>query len=158
MEVLTFDVDRHHYAISVNDVREVVRASAIVPLPDAPPVIQGVIDYRGRVIPVFDLRVRFGAPRRPVQPDEHFIVIRAADRVVALRADRAVGLERVEESNVQPRAAVSVAGAYVAGLATLEHGVVLIADAHAFLSESESALLAAALSALPDDAFEARRG
>ncbi|HUQ46390.1 MAG TPA: chemotaxis protein CheW [Gemmatimonadaceae bacterium] len=147
VDILTFQVGRHRYALNVADVHAVLRATSIVPLPRAPSVIQGVIDYRGEIIPVFDLRARFGAPRRPVQVDEHFVMVRARSRLVALRMDSAIDVAQIDERSVQPIGDVVPRTEYVAGLASLPDGIVLIVDAHDFLSESETALLDEAMTA-----------
>lgn len=141
MDVLTFEVDRQRFAVAVTDVLEILRAVAIVPLPKAPLVVQGVIDRRGELVAVLDLRRRFGATRRPLHPDEHFIVLRAGTRTIALRVDRADAVVRVDDALVRPVADVVQRAEYVSGLATLPDGVVLIADALAFLTAAESAAL-----------------
>ena len=60
---LTFRLDEASYGIRVLQVREILRPSGIVAVPQLPPWIRGVINLRGRVIPVIDLRVRLGLPR-----------------------------------------------------------------------------------------------
>ena len=147
VDVLTFEVDRHRYALPVADVHEVVRAVAVVPLPKAPPVVQGIINLRGQVVPVLDLRTRFGLPARPLHLDDHLVVVRAGTRLVVLRADRALGLTRVDDHQIEPMTSVVPRAEYVAGLAKLPDGIVLISDPRAFLSEAESARLSEALSA-----------
>lgn len=155
MDVLTFEVDGLRYALPVSSVREVLRATAIVPLPKAPPVVQGIINIRGELVAVLDLRMRFGAARRPVQADEHFVVVHAGARTVALRADRAVGLLEVDDAALQPVEPVVARTEYVAGLATLADGLVLIVDPAAFLSESEGIALSRALDARDGEVMEA---
>ena len=155
MDVLSFEVDGHRYALPVSCVREVLRATAIVPLPKAPPVVQGIINIRGELVAVLDLRVRFGAARRPLQADEHFVVAQAGTRTVALRADRAVGLLQVDEAALRPIEPVVARTEYVAGLATLADGLVLIVDPAAFLSESEGVALSSALGVRGGQATEA---
>lgn len=155
MDVLSFEVGGHRYALPVSSVREVLRATAIVPLPKAPPVVQGLINIRGELVAVLDLRTRFGSPRRPVQVDEHFVVVHAGTRTVALRADRAVGLLQVDSAALRPIEPVVARTEYVAGLATLPDGLVLIVDPAEFLSESEGVALSRALGARGEHAMEA---
>jgi purine-binding chemotaxis protein CheW len=152
MDVLTFHVDRRPHAIAVTDVEEILRAVAVAPLPRSPRVVLGVINLRGRIVPVLDMRIRFGAPRRALRSDEHFVVVRAAGRIVALRTDRAVGLSRVSDEQIQPATAVTPNSSFVAGLASLPDGVLLIADAPSFLTEAESTRLDEALAARDGDA------
>lgn len=156
MDVLNFEVDGRRYALPVSCVREVLRATAIVPLPKAPPVVQGIINIRGELVAVLDLRMRFGAARRPVRADEHFVVVHAGARTVALRADRAVGLLQVDDAALRPIEPVVARTEYVAGLATLTDGLVLIVDPAAFLSESEGTALSRALDTRAEDVREAR--
>jgi purine-binding chemotaxis protein CheW len=71
-----FRVGDVRYAIAIGDVREICNPLAIVALPHAPAAVQGVADYRGEVIPVIDLRVRFGLPE--VEPSRRikWVVVR----------------------------------------------------------------------------------
>ena len=88
-------------AFPTADVRELVRAVAITPLPNAPAVIEGVVNVRGRVLPVLDVRARFRLPAKPLDPSDHFIVASAGPRGVILRVDRATHLALVDEASVQ---------------------------------------------------------
>jgi purine-binding chemotaxis protein CheW len=128
-------------------VRELVRAVAITPLPHAPSVIEGVVDVRGCVLPVLDVRARFGLPARPLDPSDHFIVASAGPRGVILRVDRATHLALVDEASVQTPQTLGPSAIYVAGVAKLEGGLVLIHDLTTFLSAAEAASLDEALHA-----------
>ena len=101
-EVLVFEVGGQKYGLPTADVRELVRAVTITPLPGAPAVIEGVVNVRGRVLPVLDVRARFRLPAKPLDPSDHFIVASAGARGVILRVDRATHLALVDEASVQP--------------------------------------------------------
>ena len=124
--------------------RELVRAVAITPLPNAPALIEGVVNVRGRILPVLDVRARFRLPARPLDPSDHFIVASAGARGVILRVDRATHLAMVGEAAAPTSAPAAV---YEAGIATLDDGMVLVHDVAAFLSEAESEGLDAAMGA-----------
>ncbi|HEU0052651.1 MAG TPA: chemotaxis protein CheW, partial [Longimicrobium sp.] len=100
MEILVFEVEGERYALDTGTVREVVRAVAVSRLPGAPPIVLGVIDVRGILVPVLDLRARFGLPPRAVDPAEHFVIAEAGERAVALRVDRTVGIAEVDDASV----------------------------------------------------------
>lgn len=140
MDVLVFELDERAYALPVERVEEVVRAVAITPLPGAPEIVEGVIRVRGRVVPVLDVRARFGHARRPLHPDHHLILANAEGRVLALRIDRCRGLETLEPERLDPLAR-SGSTPYVAGVARSERGLVVIHDLDTFLAESEAAAL-----------------
>jgi purine-binding chemotaxis protein CheW len=99
-EILIFEVGGRRYGLPASDVRELVRAVAIVPLPLAGPGVEGVVNLRGQVIPVIDLRARLGLPARAVAPSDHMIVAESEGRLVALRVDRALDLVRLDADTV----------------------------------------------------------
>ena len=144
-EILVFEVAGQRYGLPLVDVLELVRAVAITPLPDAPGVIEGVVNVRGRVLPVLDVRARFRLPARPLDPSDHFIVASAGSRGVILRVDRATQLALVDEGAVQPPETLGPGANYVAGVARLDDGLVLIHDLATFLSAAEAASLDGAL-------------
>ena len=144
-EVLVFEVAGQTYGLPTDDVRELVRAVAITPLPSAPAVIEGVVNVRGRVLPVLDLRARFHLPARALDPSDHFIVAAAGPRGVILRVDRATHLAMIEEACIQAPETLGPGVDYVAGVAKVDGGMVLIHDLSTFLSAAEAAGLDHAL-------------
>lgn len=148
-EVLLFTLEGQRYALPAADVRELVRAARLTPLPRAPDVVEGLLNLRGELLPVLDLRRRFRLPPRPLSPLDHFIVARAGERHVVLRVDRAEGLLPVEPGALDeaPRALPGVG--YVAGAVKLPDGLVLVHDLRTFLSEAEALALDTALADTP---------
>jgi purine-binding chemotaxis protein CheW len=144
-EVLVFEVAGQKYGLPSEDVRELVRAVAITPLPSAPPAIEGVVNVRGRVLPVLDMRARFHLPPRILDPSDHFIVAAAGTRGVILRVDRATHLAMIEEASIQAPETLGPSADYVAGVAKVDGGMVLIHDLATFLTAAEAATLDAAL-------------
>lgn len=138
MEMLVFEIAATRYAIALETVREVVRAVAITSLPKAPAVVAGVINLRGSAVPVYDVRARFGAPARALEPGERFVVARAGSRTAALRVDRVHWIHEVAPAEVQEVAGLVNDSAYVTGIARLADGLLLIHDLDTFLSASEA--------------------
>jgi purine-binding chemotaxis protein CheW len=149
-ELLVFELAGVRYGIELTRVREVLRAVFITPLPDAPAVVEGIIEVRGEVVPVYDLRLRFGLPPRRLDPDEHIIVAWTGERRVALRCDRADWIERITPDMLRDAGAVALRGRQVAGVASLDGGLVLIHDPEAFLDEAERTALDEALAGRSD--------
>lgn len=147
LDVLLFELAGSSYALQIAQVVEIVRAVAVAPLPEAPVVVDGVLNLRGRIVPVVDLRRRFGHPGTPVHPDEHFIVARAGERIVVFRADPSTRVARAAADSIE-RASRVVAGAeLVAGMVRLPDGVALLQDVEGFLTQAEAASLDHALRA-----------
>ena len=145
-EVLVFEVGSQTYGLPSRDVRELVRAVAITPLPNAPDFIEGVVNVRGTVLPVLDMRARFRLPAKPLDPSDHFIVASAGTRGVILRVDRATHLALLDEDTIQAPERLGAGPGYLEGVAQVDGGLVLIHDVAAFLSASEAASLEDALS------------
>ena len=139
LEVLVFEVGGQRYALRSPDVRELVRAVTVVPLPKAPAIIEGIINVRGAVVPVLDVRTRFRLPAKAPTHTDHLILASTDGRLVALRADRALALAQLEASEVEDAKSVVPGTDYVAGVAKLPDGLVLIHDLQTFLSRAEAA-------------------
>jgi purine-binding chemotaxis protein CheW len=146
-EILVFELGGQRYGLPTLDVTELVRAVTITRLPDAPAFIEGVVNVRGRILPVLDIRARFHLPAKPLDPSDHFIVASAGPRGVILRVDRATHLALVDEVSVQSARDLGPSATYVAGVAKLDGGLVLIHDLATFLSAAEAASLDEALRA-----------
>jgi purine-binding chemotaxis protein CheW len=149
-EVLLFTLEGQRYALPSADVQELVRAVRLTPLPRAPEVVEGLLNLRGQLLPVLDLRRRFRLPPRPLSPLDHFIIARAGPRLVGLRVDRAEGLLSLEPGDLDETPYTLPGVGYVAGAVKLPEGLVLVHDLRTFLSEAESLALDAALAATPE--------
>jgi purine-binding chemotaxis protein CheW len=152
VELLVFELAGMRYVLELGSVREVLPAVLIAPLPQAPPVIEGIIDLRGELVPVYDVRVRFGLPARALNRDERLVIAWTGSRVVAFRCERAEWVEQVPRSLIEAPDAVRGAGRHIAGVARMPDGLVLIQNLDAFLDEAETVELDAALSARSDRA------
>jgi purine-binding chemotaxis protein CheW len=149
LDVLVFELGGRLYGLPLADVCELVRAAAPTPLPRAPDVVKGVLNLHGVVVPVFDVRRRFGLPVRDVQPADHFIVARAGGRLAALHVDRAVELIRLEAADLEDARGLAAGVECVAWVARTPHNLVLIHDLATFLSRAEAAALEEVLPASP---------
>lgn len=138
-DVLIFEVMGQRYGLLSPSVREVVRAVAVVPVPRAPWTIKGLIDVRGRVIPVLDLGIGRAVADRDVKVTDHFVLANVDNRVVALHADRVIDLVRIAYERIEQANDVAVGADSVLGVTKLEDGLVLICNLSAFLSRAEFA-------------------
>jgi len=116
-----------------------------VPLPRAPEIIEGIINIRGKVVPVLDVRSRFRLAPQPLHPSNQFIVAIADGRTVALRVDQVTRIAAIADRDIEDAKAVVPRSDYVAGVARLPEGLVLLHDLDAFLSHAESEEMDAAV-------------
>jgi len=142
---LLFTLDDRRFALPVAQAREALPAMAMAPLAGAPGVVEGVVDVRGAVVPVLDLRARFGLPPRPLSADDHLVLAEAGARLVALRVDRATDVVALDDAELLAARADDPALRHLAGVLRLPDGLALLADVDAFLTQGEAEALAAAL-------------
>jgi purine-binding chemotaxis protein CheW len=142
---VVFSVDAGRYALALDAVERIVRAVQVTQLPAALPVLMGVIDVQGRVLPVLSLRRRFGLPERLIDPKDHFLIARSAGRTVVLPIDGAEGVLESSEAAEINSASIAPQLEYVRGVIRLSDGLVVIHDLDAFLSAEEQSALAEAM-------------
>lgn len=147
MNVLVFEVAGRRFAVPASDVQELVRAVAIVPLPGAPPIVEGVIDLRGTIVAVLDFRARFGLPPDALDPAQQLLILVDGARRVVFRIDRALGLESANDESIAAAAPIAVGSRLVAGVVALADGLAVIHDVRSFLDQSEQSSLEGALRA-----------
>ena len=147
-QFVVFTLDEQRFGLELTAVERVVRRVEITPLPKAPEIVLGVVNVRGRVIPVVDIRRRFRLPERKPALSDQIIIARTAQRPVALAVDAAIEvLDRPQEDIIEALR-VLPGIEYVEGVLKLEDGLILIHDLNRFLSlEEEAALDRAAESA-----------
>ena len=138
LEILAFEVGGRAYALPAARVRELIRVVAIVPLPSASPAIEGVINVRGEIVPVLDIRSRFGLPAKSPALTDQLILVSVGTQVVAIRVDRATGLLRVGPDECEDLRRIIPGVVDVSGIAKLADGLVMIQDLRAFLNDAES--------------------
>ncbi|MDB4906036.1 MAG: chemotaxis protein CheW [Gemmatimonadetes bacterium] len=135
--LLAFRIDDVHFGLPSKYVVEVVRAVAVRPLPGAPFVVHGMIDYRGTVVPVYDVARRFRGADHPVRLSDIMIVVQAGPRLAALLVHAVDALVTAESAMSAPPVPLPPESP-VAGVVTTEGGMLLIQDLGRFLSDAET--------------------
>lgn len=143
--LIIFSLDEQRYALRLFVVERIVRVVEFTPLPQAPEIVLGVINVRGAVMPVVNLRKRFRLPERDLNLSDHLIIAHTAKRAVALVVDAVRGvMERWEEdTTVADRILPDLA--YVEGVVKLEDGLMLIHNLDTLLSLEEEKTLEQAM-------------
>ena len=143
--VTVFLIDDQRYALRLSCVERIVRMVEITPLPKAPDIVMGVINLQGRVLPIFNMRKRFGLAERVPDLNDQLIIARASHRSVGLFVDEVVGIEERRGEETVRMGTILPGMEYVEGVMKLEDGMILIHDLDLFLSLDEEIALAGAL-------------
>jgi purine-binding chemotaxis protein CheW len=141
-ELLVVTLDADSFAISVEDVREVLRAAQPTALANAPAIVEGVLNVRGELVPLLSIRSRLGRRPREMRAADYIVVARASGRVIAFAVDSVVELRRIPAGDITEAAGTS----HVKGVARLPDGAMVIHDLAALLDADELFGLERALS------------
>jgi len=153
--LVVFALDDHLYSLHLSAVKRVIRAVEVTPLPKSPPVVIGVIDLEGTIVPVVSLRRRFRLPEREIEPSDQIVIARTAaegpitsgGRLVGLVVDSVMEVIEISAERIVAPESIMPGLEYVDGVARLADGLLLIHDLDTFLSTDERRTLDAALAA-----------
>lgn len=136
---LTFHLGEEDYGIGIEYVIEIVGVQKITEIPDMPPFLKGVINLRGQVIPVIDVRLRFAMPPREYDDRTCVIVVRVRDINVGLIVDTVNEVREIAPDLVSPPPSLSKGSnsRYLAGLGNTGTEVKILLDVEKLLFEEE---------------------
>ncbi|MGD0094369.1 MAG: chemotaxis protein CheW [Planctomycetota bacterium] len=136
---LTFRIVNEDYAIEIAHVTEIVTAQKITEVPDMPEYLKGVINLRGQVVPVVDVRTRFRLPPRPYDERTCFVVVRLQDLNVGLAVDTVCEVLIIPAAQVSPPPKLSKGpgSRYVKGLGKSGDTVKILLDVGKLLLDAE---------------------
>ena len=128
--LVTFMLDREEFGIPIGRAREIVRVGDVTRVPQAPPHIRGVMNLRGRILPVVEIRTRFGLPAAVVTPRSRVMVVEARGRTVGLLVDAVSQVVKVGESAIvpPPEEVVSHGSDYITGVARLGSRLIILLE------------------------------
>jgi purine-binding chemotaxis protein CheW len=145
-QLVVFQLGAELYGVEIARVHEIIRLQAVTRVPRAPAFVEGVINLRGKVIPVVDLRRRFGLPSAEHTRASRIVVVEIGDQVVGTIVDGVSEVLRVNNAIVEPPSPV-VAGVdseYLHGIARLPDRLVILLDLDRILAREERRALEAA--------------
>ena len=150
----TFFLDREEYGVDVRQVQEIRRTTEITSVPRAPEFIRGVINLRGRILPVLDLKRKLGLGEVEPGRATRIVVVRVRERLLGLLVDGASQVLKVEVSRIEPppEEVVEKGGDYIRGVAKLEDRLIILVDLERLLAHELRAAGAPATGARPAEA------
>jgi len=137
-QFISFAIGDDQYGVDIMAVREIKGWSQINPLPGQPDYMRGVLNLRGAMVPIVDLRCRFGQGRTEATPLHIVIVVQIGGRQVGLLADRVLDIVDVEATRVQPVPRIAEAARidFLSGLVNIDSGMVALIDLSRLLAVS----------------------
>jgi purine-binding chemotaxis protein CheW len=144
-QIVVFSIDEQSYALSLPVVIKVIHAIEIRPLPKAPDIILGIINVKGQIIPVVDIRKRLELEKHEIDPDDRLIIADTGKRQVAILVDTVTGIRDLTPvQHVEAKESLPFAK-YIEGVAKIDDELILIYDLEQFLNLDEEKELDQAL-------------
>ena len=139
LQVVGFRIGRETFGLPISIVREIVRVPDITAVPNAPDYIEGVINLRGRIIPVVDLRKRFGEKSFEANKKNRIVVVELESRLVGLIVNSASEVLRISPSEIDEPHNVFREGElnYITGIGKLNGRLVILLDLNRVLQRGE---------------------
>jgi purine-binding chemotaxis protein CheW len=130
LQLVTFEVADEEFAVDILAVQEINRMMELTRVPQSPPDVEGVINLRGRIIPVVDLRKRFGMGTAQRTESNRIIVVEVHGRVIGFIVDRVHEVLRIDGGIVEPAPAMacSIDSEFIAGVGKLEDRLLILLD------------------------------
>src|SRR5215510_10759059 len=144
-QFISFAIGQDQYGVDIMAVREIKGWSEITHLPKQPEYVRGVLNLRGVIVPIIDLRCRFGQGVTEATPLHIVIIVQVGSRPVGLLADRVLDIVSFEPAQVQPVPRIAQASRvdFLSGLVTVDGAMIALIDLNNLLavtlSESEDA-------------------
>jgi purine-binding chemotaxis protein CheW len=135
-ELISFAIGDDQYGVDIMAVREIKGWTEITHLPNQPDYMRGVLNLRGAMVPIIDLRCRFGQGLTEATPLHVVIVVQIDANLIGLLADRVLDIVAFESTKVQavPRLSHAARADFLSGLLTIESGMIAMIDLTALLS------------------------
>ena len=139
VQIVVFGIGKESYGVPIDVVQEIVRVPDVTTVPDAPSFFEGVINLRGRIVPVVDLRVRLRLPRAERTRSTRVLITENEGRVIGLLVDVVTAVRKLPTEAVEaPPEMISAVGIeYITGVAKVGDQLIIFLDLKKILSVEE---------------------
>lgn len=139
LQIVGLRIGRETYGVPISLVREIVRVPEITAVPNAQKYVEGVINLRGKIISVVDLRKRFGETDIEPNKKNRIVVVELGNRTVGLIVNAASEVLKIPPSDIEPPGSVFLNGEsdYVTGVGKLKNRLVILLDLNKVLNSSD---------------------
>lgn len=139
LQLACFTIDEERYAADIMRIREIILYRKAMPFPKAVDFIEGIINLRGKVIPVIDMRKRLGLKPKEADSNARIIIVKFTDMDIGMVVDSVDKVLRVGSRGIQPSPKVvrSIDAEYLAGIVMDKDEMVIVLDLERVLSDAE---------------------
>lgn len=142
-QLVVFQLAGQTYGVDIAQVFEIIRMEVITRVPKAPSFVEGVIKLRGSIIPVIDLRKRFGMPPAESTANSRIIIVEMGGMTIGVVVDAVSEVLRISRADIEPPPPMvaAVDAAYLRGIALWRERLIILLDLEKILAEKDQARL-----------------
>ena len=141
MQLVGFGIGREKFGVDILTVQEIIRSTEVTPVPNSPSFVEGVINLRGDIIPVIDLRKRLSLYLADNDIEKNWVLIlRIGNRVVGFIVDNVSEVLKIAEDDIDPPPNIVIAGLenqYIRGVCEIDNRLLIILDFESVLFNEE---------------------
>ncbi len=139
LQLVSFMIGDEEYGVDILLVQEIIRMLQVTKVPNAPDYVDGVINLRGRIIPVIDLRCKLGIERKEHDKNTRIVVVEVSGKTVGFIVDAVTEVLRIPESITEapPEIVTGVNSEYIKAVGKLEDRLLILIDIEKILTTSE---------------------
>ncbi|MEN6436253.1 MAG: chemotaxis protein CheW [Anaerolineaceae bacterium] len=146
-QLVVFSIGNEFYGVDVDAVESIIKMQEITRLPHAPEFVEGITNLRGAVVPILDLRKRFGLEAVEATRDTRIMIVNMNNTNVGMVVDAVTQVVRISAESIDPppQMAMTVNSAFIKGIAKLDEMLIILLDLKKVLTVDEYERLSAAL-------------
>jgi purine-binding chemotaxis protein CheW len=143
LQLVSFNIGEEEFGVDILKVQEINRMVEVTRVPNAPEYVDGVINLRGKVIPIIDLRRRFGMARKEKDKNTRIIVVELSGKVLGFVVDAVSEVLRIPQSVTEqpPSIVAGIDAEYITAIGKLENRLLILLDLDRVLNTDETQLL-----------------
>ncbi|MGD0283357.1 MAG: chemotaxis protein CheW [Dissulfurispiraceae bacterium] len=143
LQLVTFNLGNEEYAVAILKVQEINRMKEITRVPNSPPYVEGVINLRGKVIPVVNLRSKFGLAAKENNEQTRIMIMDIQGITMGLVVDSVSEVLRIPSSTVEPTPpmASNISAEFIKGIAKVDDRLIILLDMDRLLGRAEESEL-----------------
>lgn len=139
LQLVGFKVENEEFAVDILSVQEIIKMQQITEVPNSPEFVEGIINLRGKVIPVIDIRTRLGLEKKEFGSTTRIIVIEVSSKIVGFVVDEVTEVIRISSSIIEapPAMVGGISSNYITAIGKMEDRLLILLDLDKTLSEDE---------------------
>ncbi|MBZ4682933.1 MAG: purine-binding chemotaxis protein CheW [Fusobacteriaceae bacterium] len=143
LQVVVFILDKNYYGVHILQVQEIIKMTEITQLPNTPDFIKGIVNLRGKIVPIMNLRKRFGLAEQKENDNAKILILKLEELQFGIIVDEISEVEKVPASSIEapPKIVAGVRGEFINGIAKTNDRLLILLNIEKILTLEEKEIL-----------------